>query len=319
MTAPSEKTGIVLLAMGGPETTADIPSYLFNIFSDRNIIRLPGGRLIQKPFARMISRRRAPQVSQNYERIGGGSPLYKWTRSQADHVERLLATDGDFRCYIGMRYFRPLIRTAVEQAVTDGCTQLVFLPMYPQYSRATTGSSFIEAQDALKKYPNVRATFVDDFHRHSDYISLLRAYIDRNMRKDELLLFSAHSLPQKFVDEGDPYVDQVRETARLAANGRDYVVTFQSRTGPVNWVGPDTVKESERLLESPDTRLFIVPIAFVCDHIETLFELDIELPEILGVDKGKRIRRMPMFNDDPQFAELLTTLVREKVNSRVEA
>lgn len=310
MTTPRATTGVILLAMGGPETIADIPEYLFNIFSDRNIIRLPGGPLLQKPFARMISKRRSEKVKQHYNLIGGGSPLRKWTETQRDHLAGLLSTDdAPVRCYVAMRYIHPMVDSVIGEAYAEGCRTLYFLPMYPQYCRATTGSSFAEACKALKRFPDIQAEFIDDFHENADYLSLLREYIATNIRPDETLLFSAHSIPQSFVDDGDPYVDQVKTTAALAASGREYYLSFQSRTGPVKWVGPDTVVETRRLLEL-GRRLFVVPISFVCDHIETLYEIDIELRELTGA--GDRLRRMPMFNEDPRFAQALTGLINAR-------
>ncbi len=213
-----------------------------------------------------------------------------------------------------MRYFRPSIESAIKAAVDDGYKQLCFLPLYPQFATATTGSSFAVARKVLKSYPQIDATFVQDFHDDPEYTRLLGSYIERNIQSGETLLFSAHSLPQRFVDEGDPYVEQVRKTAAMSAGKREYHLAFQSRTGPVKWVGPDTVVEVKRLLEDPTCRLFIVPISFVCDHIETLYELDIQLKELVGAEKGARIRRMPMFNDDPNFGRLLAEVVCAKVS-----
>ncbi len=314
MPEQSPKACVILLGMGGPSSLADIRRFLINIFSDRSIIRLPGGALLQKPFAHMIAALRTKKVQAHYDMIGGSSPLLKWTESQLGHIEKLMRPEiAKFRGYVGMRYFHPLTEVAVRQAYDDGYRVMYFLPMYPQYCRATTGSSFEAVSRALRGLGGVTPIFIKDFHDHPGYITLLREYIDRHIQPDETLLFSAHSIPQKFVDEGDPYVDQVRRTAALAAGKRVYHVSFQSRTGPVNWVGPDTVGESKRLL-GEGHRLFIVPISFVCDHIETLYEIDIELPEILrrqGVEPS--IRRMPMFNDDPRFGEALADLVRERM------
>ncbi|MCC6962388.1 MAG: ferrochelatase [candidate division Zixibacteria bacterium] len=312
----NDRLAVILLAMGGPATTAEIPEYLFNIFSDRNIIRLPGGTLLQKPFARMISRRRTPEVTHNYSRIGGGSPLLKWTEAQARLIEQELRRDfAQVQCYAGMRYSRPTIDSAIVAAVEAGFRKLVLLPLYPQFSKATTGSSFTVARESLRRYPEVAAIEIRDFHDAPGYTALLREYITNHIRPDETLLFSAHSLPQKFVDEGDPYVDQIRRTAELAAGGREHFVAFQSRTGPVKWVGPDTIDEVKRLLSERRGGLFIVPIAFVCDHIETLFEIDLQLPEIVGAEFGRRLRRMPMFNDDQRFGAVLAEIVRKAVSA----
>lgn len=310
-----DKIAVVLLAMGGPDSTADIPEFLYNIFSDRSIIRLPGGAVMQKPFARLISRLRTKSVAGHYSHIGGGSPLLKWTQSQARLIgENLQREFDEVTCYIGMRYFRPSIESAIKAAVEDGYSRVCFVPLYPQFSTATSGSSFAVAREVLKTHPQIEATFIQDFHDNQEYTNLLGSYIEHNIQPGETLLFSAHSLPQKFVDEGDPYVEQVKKTAAMSAGTRDYHLAFQSRTGPVKWVGPDTVVEVKRLLDDSKCRLFVVPISFVCDHIETLYELDIQLKELVGEEKGARIRRMPMFNDDPSFGRVLANLVCAKVS-----
>ncbi|MCB2230781.1 ferrochelatase [bacterium] len=310
----ADKSCVILVAMGGPDSVDDIREYLYNIFSDRTLIRLPGGAVLQKPFAALISTLRKKKVQEHYRLIGGGSPLLKWTRLQGEQIQKMLGEDySNFRYYVGMRYFHPAIDTVVHQAYAEGFRRMIFLPMYPQYSIATTGSSFAVAAKALKRYSDVRAEFIKDFHDNEHYIALLRDYIDANMKPDETLLFSAHSLPRKFVDEGDPYVDQIYRSAKLAAGEREHFVSFQSRTGPVEWVGPDTIDECRRLLGEKKGGLFIVPIAFVCDHIETLYELDIELPTVVGEIANGRLRRMPMFNDDPRFAEALAGIVAERL------
>ena len=243
------KTCAILLSMGGPESTSDIQEYLYNIFSDRTLIQLPGGSLLQKPFAAMISRLRKKKVQAHYNLIGGGSPLLRWTKAQASHLERELAAElPGFRAYPGMRYFRPTIDQAIEEACRDGFRHMILLPLYPQYSLATTGSSFEVARKVMARHVDVSVTYVRDFHDQPDYIALLHDYIQKNIGAGDTLLFSAHSLPEKFVQNGDPYVDQVKQTAALAAGEREYFVSFQSRTGPVEWVGPDTIDEARRLL-----------------------------------------------------------------------
>jgi protoporphyrin/coproporphyrin ferrochelatase len=313
--ASKDKTGVILLSMGGPDCLADITPFLYNIFSDRAIIRLPGGRIFQKPFAWMISRARTKKVQEHYRLIGGKSPLVKWTEAQGRLIEQELLKDSiDIRCYTGMRYFHPYIESAIDKAHSDGCNRILLLPMYPQYSTATTGSSFLVAKEKLSALHGISVLSVSDFHDNTGYVGLMNEYIEKNIAKDEVLLFSAHSLPQKFVDEGDPYVDQVKRTAALAAGNRPYFISFQSRSGPVTWVGPDTIDETKRLLNETSGGIFVVPISFVCDHIETLYEIDIELPLLAGDSGGKRLRRMPMFNDDPRFAEVLSNIIRQRLN-----
>jgi len=305
---------VILLGMGGPERLDDVKPYLYNIFSDRSIIQLPGGKLLQKPFARFIAHLRYGKVQENYRRIGGGSPLLKWTNSQRDHLaEELSPSTPGVGCFVGMRYFRPLIADTVQEAYAAGFRHMVFLPMYPQYCAATTGSSFTVVREVLSNFQDVQAMYIDDFHDFPGYLALLREYIDTNIKDDEILVFSAHAIPQKLADSGDPYCEQVRTTAALAAGAREYYVAFQSRTGPVSWVGPDTVEEIRRLLREKSGGLFLVPISFVCDHIETLYELDLELPEKFEPADARRIRRMPMFNDDQRFGHVLAELITERV------
>ncbi len=301
----------MLLGMGGPAKTDDVREFLFNIFSDRNIIRMPGGQLFQRPFAKLISSLRRAGVEDNYRAIGGGSPLLMWTEKQAEQLEQLLSDElPGVSCMVGMRYFHPFIEDSIARALKNGFRRFVFLPMYPQYSKATTGSVFEMVRRAIREH-EVEAVFINDFHDDPGYTRLLKEQIDANIAPDETLLFSAHSLPQKFVDEGDPYVQQTEITTAMAAGDRDFHLSYQSRTGPVKWIGPDTVAEVRRLLSDPKRKLFIVPISFVCDHIETLHELDIKLKEDLGID-GTRIRRMPMFNDAVAFTKVVAEIVRRK-------
>ncbi len=317
-TRTAEKCCVILLGMGGPDSLDGVRQYLVNIFSDRSIIRLPGGPLFQKPLAQLIAQMRQKKVQSHYQLIGGKSPLLDWTNTQRLHVERLLKPrNPEIGCLVGMRYYKPYIGDAIGEAYRLGYRHFCFFPMYPQYCRATTGSSFEEVGRTLGKLQGVTSSFVKEFHDHPDYIALLREYIESNIGPDDTLLFSAHSIPVSFVEEGDPYVDQVKRTAELAAGSREYFVSFQSRTGPVKWVGPDTIHEAERLLKERTSNVFVVPISFVCDHIETMYEIDIELKALLGEPLGSRIRRMPMFNDDPRFGQVIADVVCERIGPHV--
>ncbi len=167
-TFESDKTCVILLGMGGPDSLDDIKQFLFNIFSDREIIRLPGGSLFQKPFAKLISRLRYKKVQHNYSLIGGSSPLLNWTHSQKDHLEFIISPiHSPFDVFIGMRYFNPTIETAIEQASLAEYNKIIFLPMYPQYCKATTGSTFNEVSRVLKNYPHIKPIFIQDFHSNA--------------------------------------------------------------------------------------------------------------------------------------------------------
>ncbi|MDY7104160.1 MAG: ferrochelatase [Actinomycetota bacterium] len=323
MDRAERRTGVVLAAMGGPSSPDDVERFLRAVFSDRSIIRLPGGPWAQGPFARMIARRRAPVVRARYELIGGRSPLLDWTLSQAAHVERELAARGvDAPCRVAMRYAEPSFATTVEELAAEGVEHLVVVPMYPQYSAATTGSCEAELDRALAATVGwgapPRREVVADFHDHPRYVDLLRDDLERHTAPDDVLVFSAHAVPRSLAERGDPYVDQVRRTMALVAGDRPHHLAFQSRTGPVRWVGPDTVDVVRELLASSDRRICIVPIAFVCDHIETLHELDIDLPARVGAPPG-RLHRLPMPNDDPRLGAALADLVEERIHRRAHA
>ncbi len=315
-----EKWGVFFLNMGGPETTDDVRSYLYNIFSDRNIIRLPLSAIMQKPLARFIASRRAPKVIKRYQMIGGGSPLLKWTRLAASGVKRELSKRyPHVEVFAGMRYTEPFIPDELEAAVDEGCRHLVIVPMYPHYCLATTGTALIEVYQWLEETDaDMTLSLVRDWYDRPRYIELLRKNIDLAMEEmgEEArpkLIFSAHAIPQKLADSGDPYLEQVRKTAELAGEGYDYTLTFQSRTGPVHWVGPDTVKTVEMLAHQGNTDMVVVPISFVSDHIETLYEVDIELKEAADNAGVKNFARTASFNDDINFSTFLAGLVEEKM------
>jgi len=315
-TGLNKKICVILLAMGGPNKTDDIPKYLYNIFSDRALIKLPGGPLFQKPLARLISLMRSSKVKARYNLIGGSSPLLNWTQKQSRQIEEILSHSiSGIKCLVAMRYFEPYIKTILTKTGEEIFDHIIFLPMYPQYSVATTGSCFTEIKQAEKK-DDCDYSFINDFHSDKNYISLLRDYVTYHKKENDVLLFSAHSLPQEIVDAGDPYVDQIKTTAKLVAGDLEYYVSFQSRTGPVNWVGPDTIETASQLLDEGKS-IFIVPISFVCDHIETLYEIDIDLIEKLGDRAKGMIKRMPMFNDDPRFSEVLVNLINGVIKQNV--
>ncbi len=312
MNASKEKVCVIFLNMGGPEDLSQVREFLYNIFSDRSIIQLPGGKTFQKPFARMISKFRAKKVQKRYEQIGGGSPLLHWSKIQAEQVENLLKSRFEgIKCMVGMRYLPPYIQEPISEAYDNGYRRMVFVPLYPHYCRATTGTAFEQVKIALANYPDIEALFVSDYHDDPGYTSLLHKYIIDNIPENANLLFSAHALPEKFVLEGDPYVAQIRRTVEIAAKGMEFYISFQSRTGPVKWVEPDTIEMTRQLLSKSDSDLFIVPISFVSDHIETLYEIDVELKELMG-ENGNRIKRMPMFNGDEKFSAALSYLIAEK-------
>jgi len=311
--------GLVLLNMGGPDSLRAVRPFLYNLFSDRDLIQLPAGALLQKPFAFMISTLRAPKVKVNYASIGGKSPLLEWTEKQAAGVAREL---GDqVKPFVAMRYWQPRAEECLRRMKQEGITRAVVLSMYPHYTSATTGSSIKDFEAAASRvYPELEYTIIREWYDWPAYLDALANRIREGLEKfhelsrDEIpILFSAHALPQKFIDEGDPYLDHVTSTVRGVMErfpDHPWRLGFQSRSGPVQWMEPDTLEVLDQLGAEQAPGALIVPISFVSDHIETLQEIDFEFrmhAEEVGLP---RFERTPSLNDNQDFIESLAALVR---------
>ncbi len=312
--------GVLFVNMGGPETTDQIKPYLYNLFSDRAIIRFPLSFILQKPFARLISQLRTPRVAKRYRLIGGGSPLLRYDRALAEAVRRTLVPEfPKLRVYVGMRYIEPFIGTQLRQAISDGCRHLLVIPMYPHYCMATTGSALDATADVLSVHRDeISVDVVEHWYDCGGYTALLRARIERALALADpgvktRLLFSAHSIPESLRLSGDPYVEQLKLTCQLAGRGYDYLLSFQSATGPVKWVGPDTLETIDRLAYEGIQQLVIVPVSFVSDNIETLYDVDIVMRKRCHDLGMLPLIRTTMFNGESDFVEFIAGLVREKV------
>ena len=316
----SEKPiGLVVLNMGGPDSLSAVRPFLYQLFSDRELIRLPAGALLQKPFAALISVLRAPKVRLNYAQIGGKSPQLEWTTRQVEGVARAL--DADVRPYVAMRYWEPRADEAVQRMRADGIEQAVVLSLYPHYTGATTGSSLNDFARAVKHHHSrLRYTVIREWYNWPGYLDALANRVREGLEKfhemsrDEVtILFSAHALPQKFIDRGDPYLEHVQATVRGVMErigDQPWTLAFQSRSGPVQWMEPDTVDELDRLGTERVPGVLIVPVSFVSDHIETLQEIDFEYrlhAEKVGIP---RFERAPSLNAHPDFVSALADLVR---------
>ncbi len=289
------KKAVVLFNLGGPDRPDAVEPFLFNLFNDAAIIRLPTP--LRWLVAKLISRRRAPVAKEIYSFIGGSSPILEQTKAQADALEASLATaDGDdYKLFVSMRYWHPFSDGTVQAVRAWAPDEVILLPLYPQFSSTTTASSFTDWQRAAKKsgldVPTMRLCC---YPMEEGFIAAYADLISKKMEEipdgqPVRLLFSAHGLPQKIVDEGDPYQFQVEETAkRVAAKldmpDLDWKVCYQSRVGPMKWLEPSTETEIHRAGKE-NINLVIVPIAFVSEHSETLVELDIEY-EKLAREKG---------------------------------
>jgi ferrochelatase len=319
MSAAAPLTGVVLLNMGGPDSLSAIRPFLARLFSDRELIRLPLAPLTQPLFAWIVSGVRARNVRTYYEEIGGGSPIGELTGRQRDALEAALReTGGNFRVYVGMRYWHPLAKHAVLEMKEDGVAKAVALPLYPQYCKATTGSSLSDLKRWMRwAGANFPLTEVTSWPDHAGYIAASCGKIEEMLKgkKDSdrtHLLFSAHGVPKSFIDEGDPYQAEVEKTvsamaARFPAIPKS--ISYQSRLGRVEWLKPDTVDEVIRLGRERVKRLVVVPVSFVSDHIETLHELDIRLKETAAEAGITEFLRVPALNDSPKFIEALRDIV----------
>jgi len=316
-TASQEKTGVVLLNLGGPERLEDVEPFLFNLFSDRMIIRL-GPTFMQKTIARFISRRRAPKSSQAYAKIGGGSPLGKITADQATALEKELAGSGPFKVAVAMRYWHPRAKETLAQLQKENIRHIIALPLYPHYSIATTGSSVADLVEAGKLIsPDFEIATIDPWPVQPEYINALAATIKKGaelFEGEELqVLYSAHSLPVKFIREGDPYVEHLKQTVQAVESitAMPGKLCYQSRSGPVEWLSPSPPEMLEQLAEQGCKNVLMVPISFVSDHVETLYEIDMLYRE-MARNLGIRLERTASLNCMPGFIDSLKEMVLKK-------
>lgn len=316
--ANQEKIGIILLNLGGPDTLDDVEPFLFNLFADREIIRL-GPFFLQKFIARRIAKKRAPKSKESYAAIGGGSPLKEITRQQGEALARRLADQGDFVVDMAMRYWYPTAEETLQKMADQGITRIVGLPLYPHYSKATSGSSLRDlkrAASALKT--DFEIIEIPSWPKEPHYVKSLAATISEGLNffpfQEVEVVYSAHSLPVKFIDEGDPYLEELKKTIQTVENitGVTGRLCFQSRSGPVEWLKPSTPEMLADLAEQGCKRVLMVPISFVSDHVETLYEIDILYKET-AAELGIELKRSESLNLRPDFIDSLAALVLEAV------
>ena len=318
----------MLLNLGGPDSLGAVRPFLYNLFSDREIIRL-GPAVLQKPLARLISTVRSRKTAAMYATIGGKSPILDITRAQADALERalneanpthsLIAASG-FKVFVGMRYWHPLIETTAAEMHDEGIRRVLALSLYPHYSLATTGSSMNRFMDAAKRY-SYEVSIPAPWYRHPGYIDAVVDTIKKGLLSFQgepaQVLFSAHSLPMSLIESGDPYVQHIRGTIGEITLRTDIIwhLSYQSKSGPVRWLSPSTEEKIEELARKGLKNLLIVPISFVSDHIETLYEIDI-LYRRLADDLGMRLIRAGSLNTHPLFIEALKDIVLTNVQDK---
>lgn len=308
--ATEERVGVLLLNLGGPDTLDDVQPFLFNLFADPDIIRLPRlFRFLQKPLAKLISVFRAPKSKEGYASIGGGSPLRKITDEQADALKIALeAKNMPVNVYVGMRYWYPFTEEAIQQIKRDRITRLVVLPLYPQFSISTTGSSIRVMQNIFREdayLSRLPVSIIKSWYQREGYIKSMADLIEKELTifskpEEVMIFFSAHGVPVSYVENaGDPYKDQMEECIylimqELKARGtfNEHTLAFQSRVGPVQWLKPYTDEVLVELGQKGVKSLLAVPVSFVSEHIETLEEIDMEYKELAlesGIENWGRV------------------------------
>ena len=320
------RVGVVLLNLGGPERIQDVGPFLYNLFADPEIIRLPIPQL-QKPLAWLISTLRSGKSQEAYRSIGGGSPLRRITDQQARELQSLLRQrEVNATTYVAMRYWHPFTESAVADIKADDIDQVVVLPLYPHFSISTSGSSFRELQrlrQGDEHFAKLPLRAIRSWHDHPGYIKAMAQLIAKEIDAcvdpgTAHVFFSAHGVPKSYVEEvGDPYQKEIERCAELIMEqlGREnpWTLAYQSRVGPVEWLQPYTEEALEELGAEGVKELVVVPISFVSEHIETLEEIDIEYREIATEAGVSNFRRVPALDTDPTFIESLADLVQESL------
>ena len=320
------KKAIILFNLGGPDSLENVEPFLFNLFYDPAILNLP--KFLRFPLAKLISNRRAPTAKKIYEELGGSSPILKLTKDQSNKLEKTLnETDGQniYKCFIVMRCWHPRAEKVIDDVRNFHPEEVVLLPLYPQFSAATSGSSIKEWNDVcLKNDYKVKTSTICCYPTELDFIE---AHIDEIKNKIKSfdgykLIFSAHGLPEKNIKKGDPYQWQVEQSVEKIVNKiddkkLDWILSYQSRVGPLKWIGPsteDVIIENSKL----GKKIILVPIAFVSEHSETLVELDIEYKELADKNGCVEYVRIPALGINTNFINALSNLIINKEENKFD-
>jgi protoporphyrin/coproporphyrin ferrochelatase len=316
------KKAIILFNLGGPDKLENVEPFLFNLFNDPAILNLPA--FFRYPLAKLISNRRAPIAKKIYQELGGSSPILKLTKDQSKALEIKLNNDDDlieYKCFVVMRCWNPRAKDVIKNVKNYDPDEVVLMPLYPQYSAATSGSSIKEWRDICKKNNFKKKTSTICCYP-TDYNFIL-AHKNEILKKinnltNFKLIFSAHGLPEKNIKKGDPYQWQVEQSVNkiiesLKIDNLDWILGYQSRVGPLKWIGPSTediIIENSKL----GKHIVLVPIAFVSEHSETLVELDIEYKELADKNGCKNYTRVPALGTNKDFIKAMSELIIKKDN-----
>lgn len=324
-----KRLGVVLFQLGGPDTLEAIEPFLYNLFCDPDIIDFPFARIGRKPLARLISTSRAKKVQHHYSVIGGGSPIRRHTEEQARLLEGELGDRGvDAACAVAMRYWHPFTAEALAKLEAAGCVEYVLLPLYPQYSFTTTGSSLNEWTRVLAANRIGRmCRTVTDFYKNELYLESVVERVNEALNRfdpsqDVELIFSAHSVPVSVIERGDPYQRQIEETVRLVMERGQWPLRhhlcYQSKVGASKWLQPSLRATIRELGAANIKQVCVVPISFVSDHVETLGEIDHEARELAAKAGVERFEMAEGLNSSPLFISALAQLVMQAAGLEVE-
>jgi len=315
------RAGILLFNLGGPETLRDVKPFLYRLFSDPEIIHVKWSPL-RKAIAYTIATLRRKTSEGYYRQIGGGSPLRRLTEEQARALAEEFKRRGkDVQTFVGMCTWHPFLNEAIDKIANANLDRLVILPLFPQFSVTTTGSGFSALRQLIEKWPafkNLDVQWIRSWPDHPAYIESFVQAIRRELARFTQpakvhLLFSAHSIPESYVRNGDPYLEQTKTSIEAIMDrlGRanPYQLSFQSKIGPVKWLEPFTNDAIRQLGKQGIDDVLVVPISFVSEHIETLYELDILYKKVAAEAGVANFRRVPALNSDPAFIHALADIV----------
>jgi len=314
------KKAVILFNLGGPDKLENVEPFLFNLFNDEAILDLPS--FFRYPLAKLISKRRTPIAKKIYEELGGSSPILKLTKEQSNFLEKSLNENqnkDEYKCFVVMRCWHPRAEQVIKNVQSYNPQEIILMPLYPQYSAATSGSSIKEWNHVCKNNNyQIKTSTICCYPTDQNFINAHTDEINKKIKNlDKFkLIFSAHGLPEKNIKKGDPYQWQIEQSVKkiveaLNCDNLDWILSYQSRVGPLKWIGPSTdsvIKENSKI----GKHIILVPIAFVSEHSETLVELDIEYKK-LATDNGcKQYTRIPALGINKNFIKAMSELIIKK-------
>ncbi len=326
-----DPVAVVLFQLGGPDSLEAIEPFLVNLFSDPDIIDFPFSRIARAPLARLIAASRARRVEERYARIGGKSPILENTLAQARALEKYLAGRLDVRVFVAMRYWHPLTESVVRALEKDSFESIVLLPLYPQHSKTTTGSSLNEwaRQISTSSVRDLTVRVIPHFYNHPLYLDALVEKVEDSLKevalrsKETHLVFSAHGVPIKLIQSGDPYQVQVEATVDLIMKrggwSMPHTLCYQSKVGASKWLRPSLHETLQSLALKGTHPVCVIPVSFVSDHMETLNEINIEarsMAQSLGITSFGMVAGL---NDSPKFIAALADLVMGAIRAETPA